>query len=68
METSIQLVIFSGTPFKLDRTENQNRSIDLSPESDEKKAEKYAKPLAKIRVRAIFPPQDTWRKVLPNQI
>ena len=56
------LLVFNVTPFKIDRNKNKNRSIEKGLGIWEKKEGKYAKPLAKIQVTAIF--QDMQRNVL----
>ena len=52
--TSAILPVFCVTPFKKDENQNQNRSIDKTPESGEMKGGEYASTLPKIQVRAIF--------------
>ena len=48
----------------MDRNQNQNRSIDKRLRIWEKIEGKYAKPLAKIQVTAIFLKEDMRRNVL----
>ena len=62
------LLVFSVTPFKIDRNKNQNCSVDKS-RVWEKKEGQYAKPLAKIhQVTVIFLKQNMRRNVLPKLI
>ena len=51
-------------PFKIDRNKNQNRSIHKVQNLRKLKEGKYAKPLVKIQVTAIFLKQDMRRNVL----
>lgn len=52
-EPLAQLLVFSITPFKIDRNEAQNFQ-KMKSRTWEKKETKFAKPLAKVQVTAFF--------------
>ena len=52
------LLVFSVTPFKIDQNKSKNRVQLIKSRIWEKKEGKYAKPLTKIQVTAIFPMED----------
>ena len=65
MYLAVILLVFSGTPLKIDQNKSQNRSID-KVQNLGIKGVKYAKTLAKIQASAIFHIQDIRRNVLPK--
>jgi len=61
------LLVFSVTPFKINKNQNQNSSNDKVQNLAEKEG-KYAKTFAKIQVTAMFLTQDKRRIFLPKFI
>ena len=61
------LLVFSVTPFKIDQSKNQNRSID-KVQNLEMKGSIYTKTFAKNQVRGLFRIRDIRRNVLPKLI
>ena len=59
------LPVFSVTPFKIDQSKNQNRSID-KVQNLEMKGSIYTKTFAKNQVRGLFRIRDIRRNVLPK--
>ena len=66
-EPGTQLLVFSVTPFKIDRNKNQTVQL-IKSRIWEKKGGKYAKTVTKIQCTAIFLKQDIRRNVLPKFI
>ena len=67
--TSVILLVFSVTPFKIDQNRKAKPSNRLSPESGNRTEEgRYAKTLAKIQLTAIFLMEDMQRNVFPKFI
>ena len=62
MYLAVILLVFSGTPLKIDQNKNQNRSID-KVQNLGIKGVKYAKTLSKIQASAIFHIRDIRRNI-----